>query len=286
MLGKVLKYDMKFIARFWWILAVSVGGMSLLASAALRFLITTAVFGDSEPSFIEALVSIAAVLFLFVSVIAVFGSLVVTEVMVFVRFYKNFFTDEGYLTFTLPISRKTLLLSKTLNALIWYLLHTLLIVVCICAFVMLAIPYEILAPLLKELAYTVSAAWEALGAWLIVYAIEAIILFCLLCLFTLCLVQLCITIGAIIAKKQKVLAAVGIYYLTNMIISTVGSIAFGILFGGSIEGIISILADMSSTRLYISVSLILLIGIVAVATAVTTIYNMTLYRLERRLNLA
>ncbi len=286
MLGKILKYDMKFIARFWWILAVSVVGMTLVASMALRFLISTMVLSVEEPSFIEALVSIAAILFLFVSFIAIFGSLVVTEIMVFVRFYKNFFTDEGYLTFTLPVSRKTLLLSKALNALIWYLLHTLLIVACIFAFVMLAIPYQILQPFVREIAYTLSAAWELLGAWLIVYAIEAIVLFSLLSLFTLCIVQLCITIGAIIAKKQKVLAAVGIYYLTNMIISTVGSITFGILFAGSVDGLTSILFDMPSGRMHLSIAVILLIGIAAVAAAVMTVYNMTLYRIERKLNLA
>ncbi len=285
MFGKILKYDMKFIARFWWILAVSVFGMSLMASAALRFLITTMSY-DYEPTFIEALVSIAAMLFMFVSFIAIFGSLVVTEVMVFVRFYKNFFTDEGYLTFTLPVNRNMLLLSKTLNALIWYWLHGLLLVLCICMIVTLGVPFDYLKIFLGQIGYMISVVWEACGVWLIVYIVEALVLLAVLSLFTLCLIQLCITVGAIIAKKQKVLAAVGIYYLTNMIISSVGSITFGVLFAGSVDGLLSIFSDISGGMKNASIALILLVGIFASASAVMAVYNMTRYRIERKLNLA
>ena len=52
-----------------------------------------------------------AMLLVIACVMAIIASAVVTELLVFVRFYKNFFTDEGYLTFTLPVSRKDLLLS-------------------------------------------------------------------------------------------------------------------------------------------------------------------------------
>ncbi len=285
MLGKVLKYDMKFIARFWWILAASVAGMSLMASAAIRFLITT-MSSKAEPSFIEALITVAAIFFVFISFIAIFGSLAVTEVMVFVRFYKNFFTDEGYLTFTLPVSRKTLLLSKTLNALIWFVLHTALLLACAVLIVTLAVPHDMLSMFMSGVWYTLGTVWKALGAWLIVYIFEAIVLFTALALFTLCLIQLCITVGSIIAKKLKVLAAVGIYYVTNMVLSTVGSIAFTILFGGGAEGFVYMLSNMSAAKVYLSIALILLVAIVAVLAAVAVVYNMTRYRIERKLNLA
>ena len=45
-----------------------------------------------------------------------------------VRFYRNFFTDEGYLMFTLPVKPSELLLSKILVAACWRLIST----VCIC----------------------------------------------------------------------------------------------------------------------------------------------------------
>ncbi len=45
-----------------------------------------------------------------------------------VRFYKNFFTDEGYLMFTLPVKTSDLLLSKTFVAALWRFIS----IICIC----------------------------------------------------------------------------------------------------------------------------------------------------------
>lgn len=45
-----------------------------------------------------------------------------------IRFYKNLFTDEGYLMFTLPVKTSDLLLSKTLVAALWRFIS----IACIC----------------------------------------------------------------------------------------------------------------------------------------------------------
>lgn len=44
-----------------------------------------------------------------------------------VRFYRNFFTDEGYLMFTLPVKVSDLLLSKLLVAILWRLISVVFI---------------------------------------------------------------------------------------------------------------------------------------------------------------
>lgn len=44
-----------------------------------------------------------------------------------IRFYKNFFTDEGYLMFTLPVKTSELLFSKLLVAVLWRLISILFI---------------------------------------------------------------------------------------------------------------------------------------------------------------
>lgn len=43
-------------------------------------------------------------------------------IMYAVRFYKNLFTDEGYITWTLPASPLTQFWAKILSASIWYVL--------------------------------------------------------------------------------------------------------------------------------------------------------------------
>lgn len=280
MFGKLLKYDFKYVARIWWMLAVGVLGLSVAASLVFR-----AIFLNINSNGFFAFLSVLGMFFLVVSFIGIFGSLVVTEVLVFVRFYKNFYTDEGYLTFTLPVKRSKLLLSKTLNSIIWFALHTALILVCVVIFLGLGIGSSMGTPPLKTVGSSIGWLWDKVGWWLIVYAVEAILLFVVLSAFTTCLVQLCITIGAIVAKKQKVLAAVGIYYLVNTVLSTVGSICLVVFLSG-LEGFTVLLGGLSALAANVAIALVLLIAILASILVVLIVYFMTLGRIERKLNLA
>ena len=117
MFKKLLKYDMKATWRVWWILIPSLFGLSTLFALSLRIITETA--EQENPHVFTILLSLLSMLFMSIAYIGFFGSIVMTEVLVFVRFYKNLFTDEGYLTFTLPVSRPTILLSKTVNAPNW-----------------------------------------------------------------------------------------------------------------------------------------------------------------------
>lgn len=280
MFGKLLKYDFKYVARIWWMLAVGVFGLTVAASLVFR-----AIFSNMNGGGFFAFLAAIGTFFLIVSFIGIFGSLVVTEVLVFVRFYKNFYTDEGYLTFTLPVKRSKLLLSKTLNSIIWFALHTALILVCVVIFLGLGIGSSMGTPPLKTVGISIGWLWDKVGWWLIVYAVEAILLFVVLSAFTTCLVQLCITIGAIVAKKQKVLAAVGIYYLVNTVLSTVGSICLVVFLSG-LEGFTVLLGGLSALAVNAAIALVLLIAILASLLVVLIVYFMTLGRIERKLNLA
>lgn len=58
-----------------------------------------------------------------------------------VRFYKNFFTDEGYLMFTLPVKTSDLLLSKLLVAILWRLISIVFIWFSILGIATVAVSY-------------------------------------------------------------------------------------------------------------------------------------------------
>ena len=285
MFKKLLKYDMKSIANVWWILAVSVLGASVLASFLLRFCMEN----DGNGAF--AIFMVLAMLMLFVCLLGIIMSVVVTEILVYLRFYKNFYTDEGYLTFTLPVSRKMLLLSKTLNALIWTGAHLLLYVVCALIFMLIVPPAEAGGGFFNPVAFewlgqTLSEAWNTIGAWLIVYMVEVLLLFTLALTFSINLIHYCITMGAVIAKKMKLLAAIGIYYLVNMILSFV--MQFAALFGTlALEvGFSGMLANASQNLQSAAVAVVLLLVCAIVAAISCTLYFMTLGKLERKLNLA
>lgn len=285
MFRKLLKYDLKYVWRIWWIMAVSVLGLSVVGSAVLRYVITSMMADD------VTFFTIMSFFFLFICFMAIIFSLVFTEIMIFVRFYKHFFTDEGYLTFTLPVSRKSLLMSKTLSGLIWIWANVILIVICVMIFMLISPPAEAGKFFINPVAYkwlggVIANAWSAVGAWLIVYVVIAIVLISLMFLFTLSMIQFCITIGAIIAKKLKVLAAIGIYYLINMGISFVVTFFGGIGTGMLIDGFAYKMAQVSTNQACFIVALLLIV-ICAIVAAVACIFECaTIGKLERKLNLA
>lgn len=286
MFKKLLKYDMKAVWRIWWILAVSVLGLSVVGSLVLRFVIETI---DREDAFV--IFTAIAMLFLVVCFIAIISSVVVTPLLVYYRFYKHFYSDEGYLTFTLPVSRKSLLLSKTLNALIWEVAHVLLLIVCVFIFLLIAPPVGesgrlFNTDILVSLFDGVAQAWDAIGAWLIVYALEVIVLLAGVFVFSSSLIHFCITVGAVVAKKYKLLAAIGIYYLVNMLLSFVLQIVgiFGLV--SFVEGFGYKLEQMGEFAKTPAIALALLVVCLMVTSGAIIMFCMTLGKIERKLNLA
>lgn len=290
MFRKVLKYDFRAVGRLWWILALSVTWISILGAFVLRFMISYFANDMAEFNLIVEMMVIGGIIFLVGSFIAIGASGLLSQLLVYYRFYKNFFTDEGYLTFTLPVSRKTLLLAKTVNAFIWSVFSGALIFLCIGIFILIAPPSEYASQFYRMffsgfLADAFSFILDGVGAWIIIYAIEAILIFCAYSVFTISLIHLCITIGAIVAKKYKLLAGVGIYYVANMVISTVSQIVM--IFGSSIFGAIydEFIAEASTAAKHGFTTFTMLLVLIAISALAFVTYTVTRKKLECKLNL-
>ncbi len=216
MFRKMLKYDMKSVWGIWRIMAISLLGLSFVGSFVLRYILTH--FEKMSESF--GLAAMFA-MFMLCAYLSLFASSIITMIFVYLRFYKNFFTDEGYLTFTLPIKRSTLLNAKTVNAILWYVLLYALILAC-------AIPFSIISPpsengeLINFMIYEgigeiLGDLWNHIGAWVIVLIVGVLAVILSSTFFSVASMQLCITIGAILVKKAKVLLGIGFYYALSMI---------------------------------------------------------------------
>lgn len=289
MLRKLLKYDSRPIARVWGIIAVAILALSVVGSITLRFLITNAASADE--SWLMSLTYIIGVLLIVICFIGIFASPLATSVLVYLRFYKNFFTDEGYLTFTLPVSRKKLLLSKTINAFLWLTLNTVLIVICVLIFCLIAPPTYgeglINTVVYKDvIGHGISGLWKSIGGWSIVYIIIFAIMAAAMQLFSINLIHFCITVASVTAKKLKLLLAFGIYYAINSVMSFAFQIfgVFGILMMG--EGFIILLEEATQNMVCLTVALILLIACAMISAFAGTMYFATLGNLERKFNLA
>ena len=289
MLRKLMKYDMKPVARVWWILAVAVFALSVVGSFVLRFLITN---GDNiDKSLLMTLLYVIGVLFMVLCFVGIIGSFVVTCILVYARFYKNFFTDEGYLTFTLPVTRKDLLLSKTLNAFIWLSANGVLLILCMLVFFLIAPPAEVGGGIIntvvfETIGFVLSGLWEIVGGWLIAYVILGILVLCASTLFSINLIHFCITVASVTAKKLKLLLAIGIYYAANTIISIVSQFfgTFGLIIMG--EGFGLLLSTATAGEICAVIMLVLMIVLAFLSAFAAAMYFITRGSLERKLNLA
>lgn len=138
------------------------------------------------------------------------------------RFYKRCFTDEGYLTFTLPVTNHQILLSSITNCIFSELLTLLAVGAAVGiagGMFLLAIAQS------QEIIWAdLWVRWAEVWQQLVDSFRKNMDLFTLLgfsgivgAFSELILLMLAVTVGALIAKKHKILAAVGVYYGISLI---------------------------------------------------------------------
>lgn len=215
---------------------------------------------------------VICVLLVMVGVIAVAVCCAGSVFYVVWRFYESRFTDEGYLTFTLPVNHHQMLLSSILSSIFGVLLVILAAVVAVLlsfALFLLAFPVNLIwadlavsvEKFLAELWASCVKNWDILAS----VGISGI----LTGLSQLILFMLSVTVGAILAKKFKLLAAVAVYYGISIVRSFVCGIGF--LFTAETT------RDMMQVfSLYHVVALVTIVGG----------YFLMYYLIDRKLNLA
>ena len=113
MLGKLLKYEFKSMARLLGVIYLAVLAVAAIAGLAggisMRHSIVSA----------EGTNSLGLAILLLVYVILVVAMIVVTMILILERFYNNLLKGEGYLMHTLPVPTWMHVASKTINAVIW-----------------------------------------------------------------------------------------------------------------------------------------------------------------------
>lgn len=118
MLGKVLKYDLKWVYKVvvvFYILAFvfSVIGRALseIENSVIFSVVTQIVFG--------------------IAISMMVSSLINCLMRLWARFIKNIYKDESYLTHTLPVEKNTIFASKVISALICIFTTTIVIIACL-----------------------------------------------------------------------------------------------------------------------------------------------------------
>ncbi len=274
MFAKLLKYDTRAVFKYWWIGAVASLFIAVMGGVCIQIV-------DIDYTEYEVIKVLASIGLIF-AIIGITLLPFFTLILVIVRYYKHFFTDEGYLTFTLPVKKTSLLDSKVATTFLFS--FAALLVTILNAFVMLSvgIPEDFLNPNMWEKFFDIiGEIYKVFGAYGIPYTLLAILIISLSTVVQALFIFVCVTLAAVIAKKHKVLMAIGLYYGINMILS------FGlqIMAYGGIYTVFSLVSQLPAEEAKLAVLLLMVGTLGLIVLAISAMYLFMLYLLDKRLNL-
>lgn len=205
MLGKLMKYELKACGRIFIPIYICI-----LAVAAI-------IGAFSNTQILQVPVILGFVL------IALFVALgVMTVVLILQRFKKNLLEDEGYLMFTIPVSVKSLILSKYLTSLIYMVLS---IIVAILTFIIILL----FGGNLDVSVFQTHEFWSGLNQILLQKNIVSFIVIVILgglCTYTLFIfnIYLSLAIGQLPKfSGNRIVVSVITFFVINIIIGVIQS---------------------------------------------------------------
>lgn len=213
-------------------------------------------------------------------VVACIVSIILTYVRVITRFYKNLFTNEGYLSFTLPVTTRQHITVKLVVGGLSIIATVLLILISIC----IATAGEMATELFKALAYTINEIqieleyniWPYIAEvilWLIVGIFSSVLLF-----------YFCVAIGQL-AKKNRVIAAIGVYFAYYFLTQIIGTVLIAVFSVINDTAWFNDLMIFIEKHIYASVHVFLAIGIVFTALMGLIYFAVTHLIIKKKLNL-
>lgn len=218
MFAKLLKYEFKSLKK-----TVFIGGLAAILAGALGglmlyfLLIQTDIMNDQEV--LETVMSIL----LGGIYIGIFAYAVAPSIVMLYRFYTHHFTDEGYLTFTVPATTHQILMASIVNILICSIIVVLFSAI---AFGLTMVPVLMQTDLSS---YEINSFIEYITEYISEFGtgtvLANILSFISSIVYSLIMPLFCITLGCLIAKKHKILCSFAVGYGVSMVTSMVTGIA-------------------------------------------------------------
>lgn len=264
MLGKLIKHEWKAVSKVLALLhllliAMAVVGKILLSIEVLK----------EEWLLWGTLMT--------VYVISIMAICIGTQIFMAVRFYKNMYTDEGYLSFTLPVKPWEHLLSKTIVSAIWILIDFIVLVVSI----IILVAYKGMGTeFVQEWNEFVLAMRTGLGMSEIMFLVQIVLLMVIGLISIPLMYYFSISIGQLF-KSHKLLAAVIVYVITQNVMQVLSTVLSAVFVAG--KAIVTTDMDYLNEMMYndfMWVSVLFSAGMCAVFWLVNN------YIMSKRLNLS
>lgn len=201
-------------------------------------------------------------------------------VMGLIRFYKNLFTTEGYLSFTLPVTTTQHLYTKLLTTLGFSISAVISSILSL----MIVTSGEVWTEIVISVRYLWSLIPGQTSAHIALYLLEFAVLLVITFAMELLLYYLFLSLGQL-SKKNRLLSAFGFYfgyYVITQILGTVGSIVFSIFAeSAALEAVGKWIAENAITFVHL-----LLCGLIVLSALFGWLYfAISNYVLRRKLNL-
>ena len=231
MLGKLIKHDFRALSRTLFPLQIGIlaGGLLATLLTVLTVRLSNASWAGSNGStMLKELIMAASTTMSVLIGIAIAASAFVTILLICIHFYRSFLCDEGYLTFTLPVSTSNLLWSKLLTGIFWLLINAVVICVTILIFAVFGttsagIANQSVLDLIKQF-FTEFLPRAAQYISIPLVIVECVIVGLLAIASQMLELYFAIIVGGQIAKKHRILAAIGMYLLINMGVGIISSV--------------------------------------------------------------
>ena len=135
------------------------------------------------------------------------------------RFYTNLFTNEGYLSFTLPVTSTQHIWVKNIIAVISQLASLIMVLLSVCVITM----GDVCSELFKALGYIIKMSYEENGYHTTLFILELFVLIVVVISSSYMLYYACIALGQR-AKKNRVAASVGVFFIYYLIMQVIATI--------------------------------------------------------------
>lgn len=275
MLRKLIKYDMKSLNRFLPVMHIFI----LLSSILIRIFITGRITPQTDSDQMNLFMLLTFILYFTIIVALSTGTYLIAGI----RFYRNMFTDEGYLTRTLPVTNGTHLLSKTIAGSIWAVINMLFIYLC--TYIVAWTPY--IKTVVEENKDEILVEFGFVGKYADLSISTALMILLLFSLFgavgSIIMIYASVAFGQLFSS-HRVLGAVVSYFVITTLISVL-SVVVMVLFGNETRLMITS-SSFESEFNFISyiIEVMKITGIFEIVTSVV-LYITTHYIMNKKINL-
>lgn len=279
MLKKLLKYDWKSVSGLLLILHGILLAYTLIGRIGIAFGLSK--YGDTLTGSVTEAYGIVSGIYILIYVFFIMAIMVVTGVYLAARFHKNLFSDEGYLTHTLPVSPAKIMWSKILVSWAWSVIDAVFVVASIMMLVLFKQTFEPFKNVVCEFFSILVGAYGMQNQVFMILLILTVLAqffgcYTMLVLFSMCLGSL--------FKTHKILGAVVSFFGINIILSIVSTIIMFAVPGWSSTGSVSVTAAANGGFIGGENSIFLFTFVWNLALAVVFFLG-SRYILSRKLNL-